>query len=136
MNELFADFDLSNPMDGIETDGHVEATASALALLSRIQREHGPVSIHHEGGYVSGTDAMCLPLGELRIGDRDILLGVVSGAPVFVFGRNASDWDERQFVLDAIVGTGRAFSLDNGTGHRFFVRSKPFEDGPTREVER
>ncbi|MEL7235373.1 MAG: DUF779 domain-containing protein [Chloroflexota bacterium] len=81
----------------------------------------------HEGGYSNGADALCLPLGELRVGDKDTLLGTILGAPVFVYGRNAQDWDEKQFVLDAIDGIGTSFSLDSGTGKRFFVRSQAFE---------
>ena len=104
----------------------VSATPSALALLDRIKAEHGKVSIHHQGGYANGSDAMCLPFKELRIGKGDILLGVVQGTPVFVFGRGARDWDERQFVLDAIESTCGAFSLDSGTGWRFFVRSREY----------
>ncbi|MEL7211105.1 MAG: DUF779 domain-containing protein [Pseudomonadota bacterium] len=130
MNSYVADFDLNNPIAGADTGEHVEATASALKLLKEIQKKHGEVSIHHEGGYANGSDAMCLPVGELRISDRDILLGVVAGSPIFVYGRNVQDWDDRRFVLDAIPGTGGAFSLDAGTGYRFFVRSKPFVDAP------
>lgn len=128
MNSYFADFDLNNPIAGADMDGHVEATTTALELLSKIQEKHGEVSIHYEGGYASGSDAMCLPVGEMRVSDRDILLGVVAGSPIFVYGRNVQDWDERCFVLDAILGTTGAFSLDAGTGYRFFVRSKPFAD--------
>ncbi|MEM9238532.1 MAG: DUF779 domain-containing protein [Pseudomonadota bacterium] len=127
MQKYFSGFDIENPTAGAGCDGHVAATDAALALLKRIQREHGQVSIHHEGGYANGTNAMCLLIGELRVGDMDILLGTVRGAPVFVYGRNSQDWDDRQFVLDAIDGVGRVFSLDSGTGKRFFVRSQPFQ---------
>ena len=125
MQEYFSGFDIRNPTEGAGSDGHVAATDAALRLLEHIQNQHGQVSIHHEGGYANGTDAMCLPLGELKVDDKDILLGTVRGVPVFVYGRNSQDWDERQLVLDAIDGIGRAFSLDGGTGMRFIVRSQP-----------
>ena len=134
MDGLFADLDLNNPTAGAGSAGHVLATESALDLLERIQNRYGAVSFHHEGGYGNGTDAMCLPLGEMRVSDVDILIGTVLGAPVFVYGRHVQDWDERQFVLDAIDGTGRAFSLDGGTGKRFYVRSKPFENASSTEI--
>lgn len=127
MNDLSASFDMGNPIAGLEEDIQVTATEPARDLLRRLRAKHGDVSLHHQGGYASGTDAMCLPLGELRTGDGDILLGVVEGAPIFVFGRNARDWDDRQFVLDVITSTTSSYSLDSGSGRRFFVRSKPFD---------
>ncbi|MEM6847082.1 MAG: DUF779 domain-containing protein [Pseudomonadota bacterium] len=126
MNQIFSGFDLNDPMAGAGSDGNVIATEAALTLLEEIQNDHGAVSFHHEGGYSNGGDALCLPLGELRVGDKDILLGTIMGSPVFVYGRNAQDWDDKQFVLDAIDGTGTGFSLDSGTGRRFFVRSQSF----------
>ncbi|MEL6648280.1 MAG: DUF779 domain-containing protein [Pseudomonadota bacterium] len=127
MNQIFKGFDLSDPLAGAGSDGSVVATEAAIELLKKIQTTHGAVSFHHEGGYSNGADALCLPLGELRVGDKDTLLGTILGAPVFVYGRNAQDWDEKQFVLDAIDGIGTSFSLDSGTGKRFFVRSQAFE---------
>lgn len=127
MSDLSASFEMSNPIAGLEEDIHVTATEPARDLLRSLQSRHGAISLHHQGGYASGTETMCLPLGELRTGDGDILLGVVEGVPIFVYGRNVRDWDDRQFVLDAITSTTGSYSLDSGTGRRFFVRSKPFD---------
>lgn len=72
-------------------------------ICSHISNPTGPsqhlsFSIHHEGGFANGTDALCLLLGELHVGDMDILLGTVRGV-----------------------------SLDSVTAKRFFVRSQPLE---------
>jgi len=127
MKELPTCLDIENPSSALADDCQVTATPAALDLLKQIQTYHGPVSIHHQGGYANGADTLCLPAGEMRTGNGDVLLGVIQNAPIFVFGRGTRDWDDRQFVLDAIVGNCGGFSLDSGTGRRFFVRSQHFE---------
>ena len=124
MREHPACLDIKTPNAALADDRQVAATQAALELLEEIQAQNGPVSFHHQGGYANGADTMCLPMGEMRTGDGDILLGVIQDAPIFVFGRGARDWDDRQFVLDAITGNCGGFSLDSGTGRRFFVRSQ------------
>ncbi|MEM9584370.1 MAG: DUF779 domain-containing protein [Pseudomonadota bacterium] len=126
MRELPASLNIENPAAAIAEDGQVIATRLAVDLLEEIKATHGNVSLHHQGGYANGAAAMCLPFGELRTSDADVLLGVVRNTPVFVFGRGAKDWEDRQFVLDAIIGNCGSFSLDSGTGRRFFVRSRPY----------
>lgn len=122
MKELPACLDLTNLNGAMEDDCQVIATQTALDLLAQIQAHNRAVSIHHKGGYANGADTLCLPFGEMRTGYGDVLLGMVQSVPIF--GRVTRDWDDRQFVLDAIVGNCGSFSLESGTGKRFFVRSQ------------
>lgn len=126
MTELPACLSIEKPNTALEDDTQITATEAALGLLNEIQARNGPVSLHHQGGCASGADTLCLPIGEMRTGNGDDLLGVIQNAPVFVFGRGTQDWDDRQFVLGAIVGNCGGFSLDSGMGRRFFVRCQPF----------
>ena len=57
-------------------------TDAAAELLHRLQQRNGPVMFHQSGGCCDGSSPMCYPEGEFIVGDRDILLGVLEGAPV------------------------------------------------------
>ena len=59
----------------------VTATAAALELLAEIVADHGPVLFHQSGGCCDGSSPMCYPQGEFLIGDNDVKLGEIGGAP-------------------------------------------------------
>lgn len=69
---------------------------------------------------------MCFALGEFIVGDSDVLLGEIGGAPFYMSAPQYEYWKHTQLTIDVIAGNGGMFSLDNGTGKRFLVRSQPF----------
>jgi uncharacterized protein (DUF779 family) len=101
----------------------VEATAAALQLLREIEAEHGRVIFHQSGGCCDGSAPMCFKEGDLIIGDNDVKMGEIGGAPFYI-GRNQYEvWKHTRLIIDAIDGKGGMFSLDNGRGRRFITRS-------------
>ena len=52
-------------------------TAAGAELLARLRERHGPVMFHQSGGCCDGSSPMCYPDGEIIVGDRDVLLGLV-----------------------------------------------------------
>jgi uncharacterized protein (DUF779 family) len=61
----------------------VTATPAALELLAEIVAEHGPVLFHQSSGCCDGSSPMCYPQGEFLIGDNDVKLGEIGGAPFY-----------------------------------------------------
>jgi uncharacterized protein len=61
----------------------VIATPEALQLLAEIAADHGPVLFHQSGG-CGGSSPMCYPAGDFLIGDNDLRLGEIGGAPFSV----------------------------------------------------
>jgi uncharacterized protein len=110
----------------------VRATEAAVALIERLRREHGPVLFHQSGGCCDGSSPMCYPQGEFMVGDRDVLLGEVAGAPFYMSPSQFEYWKHTQLTLDVVPGQGGMFSLENGSGQRFHIRSRIFSDS---EVE-
>jgi uncharacterized protein len=90
----------------------VTATPAALELLAEIVAEHGPVLFHQSSGCCDGSSPMCYPQGEFLIGDNDVKLGEIGGAPFY------------STPIDVVPGRGGMFSLDNGRERRFLTRSK------------
>ena len=71
---------------------------------------------------------MCYAQGEFLIGDYDVKMGEIGGAPFYISGSQYEAWKHTDIVIDVIKGRGGMFSLDNGEGVRFLTRSRLFED--------
>lgn len=69
---------------------------------------------------------MCYPDGEFIVGDRDVLLGVLNGAPVWISGPQFESWKHTQVTIDVVPGRGGGFSLEAPEGVRFLIRGRAF----------
>lgn len=103
-------------------------TGAAKELLHRLQAMHGPVMFHQSGGCCDGSSPMCYPQGEFIVGDRDVLLGVLDGAPVWISGPQFETWKHTQVTIDVVPGRGGGFSLEAPEGVRFLIRGRVFTD--------
>jgi uncharacterized protein (DUF779 family) len=106
----------------------VVCTEAAARLIARLRSRYGPVLFHQSGGCCDGSAPMCYPVGELIIGDRDVRLGELDGAPFYIGESQFEYWQHTQLTIDVVPGQGGMFSLENGTGLRFLVRSRLYED--------
>jgi uncharacterized protein (DUF779 family) len=107
----------------VDASGKVSATPAALALLAEIVAEHGPVLFHQSGGCCDGSSPMCYPADEFIVGDDDVLLGEIGGAPFYISGPQHAAWRHTDLIIDVVPGRGGMFSLDNGRERRFLTRS-------------
>lgn len=107
----------------------VTATAPALALVAELRAEYGSVLFHQSGGCCDGSSPMCYPQDDFIVGDRDVLLGTIAGAPFYISPSQFEYWKHTQLIIDVVEGRGGMFSLENGRGVRFLVRSRLFDDG-------
>lgn len=81
---------------------------------------------HQSGGCCDGSSPMCYPQGEFIVGDRDVLLGELHGAPVWISGPQFQTWKHTQVILDVVAGRGGGFSLEAPEGMRFLIRGRAF----------
>jgi len=58
------------------------------------------------------------------IGDTDVLLGHIGGAPVYIGASQFEVWKHTDLIIDVVPGRGGMFSLDNGREVRFLTRSQ------------
>jgi uncharacterized protein (DUF779 family) len=107
----------------------VIATPAAVTLIERLRAKHGPVLFHQSGGCCDGSSPMCYPEDDFIVGDRDVRLGAIAGAPFYISAPQFEYWKHTQLVIDVVEGRGGMFSLENGEGVRFLVRSRLFTDG-------
>jgi len=120
-------------MTASATIAKVTATAAAEALIERLREEHGPVLFHQSGGCCDGSSPMCYPQDDFIVGDRDVWLGEIAGAPFYMSPSQYEYWKHTQLIIDVVKGSGGMFSLENGQGVRFLTRSRLFTD---EEIDR
>lgn len=77
----------------------VTATEVALALIAELTAQYGPILFHQSGGCCDGSSPMCYPRSEFVIGDRDVLLGHIGGAPFYIGAAQYEIWKPRRHVL-------------------------------------
>jgi uncharacterized protein len=109
----------------------VTATPAALDLIATLQSEYGPVLFHQSGGCCDGSSPMCYPQGDYIVGDADVLLGTIGGAPFYMSPSQYEYWKHTQLIIDVVPGRGGMFSLENGRDVRFLTRSRLFSDEET-----
>lgn len=113
---------------GTETGTRVTATPAAVELLNEIRADHGEVLFHQSGGCCDGSSPMCYPKDDFKLGSRDVKLGEIDGAEVWISGPQFEAWKHTQLILDVVPGRGGMFSLDNGREKRFLTRSRVFTE--------
>lgn len=117
------------------TPPQVIATLAALQLVGRLRARHGPVLFHQSGGCCDGSSPMCFPVGEFIVGDRDVRLGQIGGADFYISPSQFEYWKHTQLIIDVVEGRGGMFSLENGEGVRFLVRSRLFSGQEYAQLE-
>jgi uncharacterized protein (DUF779 family) len=115
-------------MEIVTIPEQVLATEAARELIASLVAEHGPLIFHQSGGCCDGSSPMCYPAGDLLIGDVDVHLGTVAGAPFYMSQSQFEYWKHTQLTLDVVPGRGGMFSVEGPRGLRFLIRSRVFTD--------
>ncbi len=111
------------------------ATPAALELIQRLKDTHGPLMFHQSGGCCDGSQPMCYPEGEFKIGGNDICLGEIAGCKFYMHADQFEYWKHTQLTLDVTPGRGSSFSLEIPLGLRFFIQSKVFTERELEQLE-
>jgi uncharacterized protein (DUF779 family) len=106
----------------------VVTTPAAEELMERLGAKHGALMFHQSGGCCDGSSPMCYPQGEFLVGDGDVLLATLGETPFYMSRSQFEYWKHTQLILDVVPGRGGMFSLENGEGVRFLIRSRVFTE--------
>lgn len=112
----------------------IVATPAAESLLDELKARHGNLMFHQSGGCCEGSAPMCLKEGEFLVGTSDVKLGEVHGVPFYMAKFQFEYWEHTHLTLDAIPGHGGQFSLEQGTGRHFIIRSRLFSDEELQQL--
>ncbi len=110
-----------------EAVARVRITGAAAAVVHQLAAQHGSLLFHQSGGCCDGSAPMCFPRGEFKVGQRDVFLGEVAGAPFYIGAQQYETWQHTQLLIDVVPGRGSGFSLEAPLGLRFLTRSRVFD---------
>ena len=113
----------------------VVATEAACDVIDRLRAQHGELKFHQSGGCCDGSQPMCFPKGELKVGDSDVWLGTVHGCDFFMSADQFEYWKHTHLTLDVTEGRGSSFSLEIPLGLRFLIRSRLFTSEEATRLE-
>ncbi|WP_328856098.1 DUF779 domain-containing protein [Williamsia herbipolensis] len=106
----------------------VLATGAAVEVLTALTEVHGQLLIHEAGGTCAGSDPMCHPVREFRVGLRDVVVGEIAlpsplpPTQVWVSPERHELWHDAEIVLGVAAGRGSGFSLEAPDGIRFVAQ--------------
>ncbi len=113
----------------------VESTDLCDQWIDRLSETHGPLMFYQSGGCCEGSAPLCMKKGEMRIGDSDVLLGIINGAPFYISGSQYEVWKHTKVIVDIVNGGGNAFSLESPEGISFHIRSKVFSEAELAQMD-
>ena len=106
----------------------VAITDEARRVVEGLQATNGPLLFHQSGGCCDGSSPMCYLRGEFRVGQRDVLLGIVADTPFYIGAAQFEYWEHTHLTIDVVAGRGGGFSLEAPLGVRFLTRSRVFDE--------
>jgi uncharacterized protein (DUF779 family) len=103
--------------------GRVRVTPEALTVIERLRAEHGSLVFFQSGGCCAGSAPICLPEGELPIGENDLRVGEIGGCSFFIDADQYERWGRPVFLIDVSPGSEEGFSLESLLGVHFVSRT-------------
>ena len=106
----------------------VDITPAAAEIVAKLKAAHGPLMFHQSGGCCDGSQPMCFPDGEFRIGGSDVLIGTIADCHFYMNESQFEYWQHTHLTIDITQGRGSSFSLEIPLGLRFIVHSRLFTE--------
>lgn len=107
-----------------ENKNLVSATPVAREWLDVLKKKHGPLLLYQSGGCCEGSAPLCMTQAEFKIGDNDILMGMIEDVPFYIKESQFETWKHTKLLIDIVKGGGNAFSLESPEGVSFHTRSQ------------
>lgn len=113
----------------------ITATPAALELIEKLQKINGPLMFHQSGGCCDGSQPMCFPEGDFKLGNSDVKLGEIAGCGFYMGADQFEYWQHTHLTLDVTKGRGSSFSLEIPMGVRFYILSRLFTEEESANIE-
>lgn len=101
-------------------------TDEAIEIVDKLKDDHGELMFHQSGGCCDGSQPMCYPKGEFRVGGSDVCVGRIYGCDFFMSADQFEYWKYSQLTIDVAKGRGSSFSIEIPLGVRFIIKSRLF----------
>ena len=127
LGQSYSDLELVVVDDG-STDRSAEiAERYVNAAPDRVRLVRHP---DHSSRGMSATRSLGVRIaqGDFIVGDRDVRMGEIGGAPFYISPAQFEYWKHTQLIIDVVPGRGGMFSLEGPHGLRFLTRSRLYDD--------
>lgn len=107
----------------------------AEELIEKLRERHGELMFHQSGGCCDGSQPMCFPKGEFKVGGSDVCLGEIAGCEFWMSADQFEYWKHTQLNLHVTPGRGSSFSLEIPLGMRFIIQSRVFTEDESAHLQ-
>ena len=87
-------------------------TDAAKAIVDQLKQRFGDLMFHQSGGCCDGSQPMCFEKGDFKVGNSDVLIGVIEDSEFWISKDQFEYWQYTQLCIDVIQGRGSSFSIE------------------------
>jgi uncharacterized protein (DUF779 family) len=113
---------------GDDMTQRISVTDDAIKVIDQLKERYGPLMFHQSGGCCDGSSPMCFEIGDFKVGESDIQLGMIADCPFYMSRDQYDYWKHTHLTVDVTPGRGSSFSLEIPLGVRFIIRSRLLSD--------
>lgn len=106
----------------------IVVTDEALAFIAELRAQYGEILFCQSSGCCEGSVPLCYEMHDFHVGNCDVLLGIVGGAPFYIHKTQYETIKHVQLILGIAKGNGSEFSLEYGTGVHFVCELRFFSE--------
>jgi len=110
-------------------------TDAAKAIVDQLKQRFGDLMFHQSGGCCDGSQPMCFEKGDFKVGNSDVLIGVIEDSEFWISKDQFEYWQYTQLCIDVIQGRGSSFSIEIPMGVRFITQSRLYTDEELENLE-
>lgn len=110
-------------------------TDAAKAIVDQLKQRFGDLMFHQSGGCCDGSQPMCFEKGDFKVGNSDVLIGVIEDSEFWISRDQFEYWQYTQLCIDVIQGRGSSFSIEIPMGVRFITQSRLYTDEELENLE-
>lgn len=110
-------------------------TDAAKAIVDQLKQRFGDLMFHQSGGCCDGSQPMCFEKGDFKVGNSDVLIGVIEDSEFWISKDQFEYWQYTQLCIDVIQGRGSSFSIEIPMGVRFITQSRLYTDDELENLE-
>ncbi len=113
----------------------VTVSDEAKVVIAQLKADFGELLFHQSGGCCDGSQPMCFPINEFKLGANDVCLGEIEGCKFWMNQDQFELWKFTQLHIHLTKGRGASFSIEIPLGVRFITQSRLFTATELQNLE-
>ncbi len=119
----------------MEKTKRVTISPEATEVVNTLKAKYGELMFHQSGGCCDGSQPMCFPKGEFRVGSSDVCIGTIEGCDFWMSKDQFEYWQHTKLHIHVTPGRGASFSVEIPLGVRFITQSRLYTEAEAEHLE-